>query len=131
MPYRRYMAVNLWRMLSPPPQDYPLAICDGRSVATQSGSPNALVPVETMPRREEMLGKPPKNTHNVFLFHHDPEHRWYYYPNMTPGEVLLFKLYDSTETGPWRCPHVSFSDPTVKDAAPRESYEIRSFVYFK
>ena len=131
IPYRRYMAVNLWRALTPPPQDRPLAICDARSVATQSGVPNALVQVTAMPPREEMLSEPPQGARNGFLFHFDPAHRWYYYPDMTSAEVLLFKLYDSLETGPWRCPHVSFADPTVKDAPPRESYEIRSFVYFE
>ena len=131
MPYRRYMAVNLWRALTPPPQDRPLAICDARSVATQSGVPNALVQVSVMPPREEMLSAPPQGARNGFLFHFDPAHRWYYYPDMTPGEVVLFKLYDSIETGPWRCPHVSFADPTVNDAPPRESYESRSFVYFR
>ena len=131
MPYRRYMAVNIWRALSPPPQDRPLAICDATSVATQSGVPNALVQVTTMPAREEMLSEPPEGSRNGFLFHFDPAHRWYYYPDMTTDEVVLFKLYDSLETGPWRCPHVSFADPSVKDAPPRESYEIRSFVYFE
>ena len=130
-PYRRYMAVNLWRTLTPPPQDRPLAICDARSVATQSGVPNALVQVSVMPPREEMLSEPPEGARSGFLFHFDPAHRWYYYPSMTPDEVVLFKLYDSVETGPWRCPHVSFADPTVKQAPPRESYEIRSFVYFR
>jgi len=131
MPYRRYMAINLWRALSPSPQDRPLALCDARSVTTQSGVPNALVQVTTMPPRDEMLSEPPEGSRNGFLFHFDPAHRWYYYPDMTPDEVVLFKLYDSVETGPWRCPHVSFADPTVKDAPPRESYEIRSFVYFE
>ena len=131
MPYRRFMAVNLWRELTPPPQDRPLAICDASSVVTQSGVPNALVQVTVMPPREEMLSEPPDGARNGFLFHFDPAHRWFYYPDMTPGEVVLFKLYDSIESGPWRCPHVSFADPTVKDAPPRESYEIRSFVYFE
>ncbi len=131
MPYRRFMAINLWRALSPPPQDRPLALCDARSVATQSGVPNALVQVDVMPPREEMLSEPPEGSRNGFLFHFDPAHRWYYYPDMTADEVLLFKLYDSVETGPWRCPHVSFADPTVNGVPPRESYEIRSFVYFE
>ena len=130
IPYRRYMAINLWRALTPAPQDRPLAICDARSVATQSGVANALVQVTKMPPREEMLSEPPEGARNGFLFHFDPAHRWYYYPDMTSGEVLLFKLYDSLESGPWRCPHVSFADPAVRGAPPRESYEIRSFVYF-
>jgi hypothetical protein len=126
IPYRRYMAINLWRALSPPPQDQPLAVCDARSVVTQSGAP---------PPRAEMLKAPPPNDAELphgWIFHFDPAHRWYYYPDMTRDELLLFKLYDSIESGPWRCPHASFVDPTVPaDTPPRESYEIRSFVYFR
>jgi hypothetical protein len=45
---------------------------------------------------------------------------------------LLFKLYDSEQMGPWRCPHSAFVDPSAPaDAPPRESYELRSFVYFE
>ena len=132
-PYRRFMAVNIWRSLSPPPQDRPLALCDARSVSTQSGVFNTLILVDKMPSPEDMLDAPPEGDElrNGFLFHADPAHRWYYYPDMTADEVVLFKLYDSLESGPWRCPHVSFIDPTVTGASPRESYEIRSFVYFR
>ena len=129
--YRRFMAINIWRALSPPPQDRPLAICDAASVRTQSGVPNALVQVTAMPPRQEMLSEPPADARNGFLFHFDPAHRWYYYPDMGRDEVVLFKLYDSVETGPWRCPHASFADPAAAGAPPRESYEIRSFVYFR
>lgn len=59
------------------------------------------------------------------------EHRWYYYPNMTPDELLIFKLYDSEETGAWRVPHGSFRDTTYADANGRESAEIRTVLYFK
>ncbi len=133
MPYRRFMAVNLWRSLSPPPQDRPLAICDGRSVVTQGGVFNTLMLVDAIPPPEARPSEPPPDpaARRGFLFHHDPAHLWRYYPDMGPDEVVLFKLYDSTETGPWRCPHVSFVDPTVQGAPPRESYEIRSFVYFR
>ena len=133
MPYRRYMAINLWRSLTPPPQDRPLAICDATSVSTQSGAFNTLMLVDQMPAREQMLAEPPDDPalRRGFLFHHDPNHRWFYFPDMAAEEVVLFKLYDSTEQGPWRCPHVSFADATVQGVVPRESYEIRSFVYFR
>ncbi len=133
MPYRRFMAVNIWRALTPPPQDRPLAVCDARSVVSQSGALNGLMLVDSMPSPEEILTQQPElpPSRNGFLFHFDPAHRWYHYPDMAADEVLLFKLYDSIETGPWHCPHVSFADPSVTGAQPRESYEIRSFVYFR
>ncbi len=99
IPYRRFMAVNLWRSLTPPPQDRPLAICDARSVSTQSGVFNTLMLVDRMPPREAMLQEPPDgdDLRRGFLFHHDPNHRWFYFPDMTAEEVVLFKLYDSLE----------------------------------
>ncbi len=128
------MAINLWRALSHPPQDRPLAVCDARSVATQSGAFNTLVRVDKVPDAEARM-KPPANVDALpkgWIFHYDPAHRWYYYPRMTLDELLLFKLYDSIEEDPWRCPHAAFTDPSAPaDAIPRESYEIRSFVYFE
>jgi hypothetical protein len=32
-PVRRFTQFNIWRAISPPPQDVPLAVCDARSVA--------------------------------------------------------------------------------------------------
>ncbi len=133
LPYSRFMAINIWRALSPPPQDRPLAVCDASSVRTQSGTSNTLILVDEIPPPEAMAAEAPAEAQGRqgFLFHFDPAHRWYYYPDMTADEIVLFKLYDSTETGPWRCPHASFVDPTVAGVPPRESYEIRSFVYFR
>jgi hypothetical protein len=133
--YRRFMAINLWRAISDPPQDQPLAVCDAMSVVTQSGVPNTRILVNVLPPPETMSRElPPDDAERShgWLFHFDPAHRWYYYPDMTRDELLLFKLYDSTEMGPWRCPHASFVNPAVPAGVPpRESYEIRSFLYFK
>lgn len=132
--YSRFMAVNLWRVLSEPPQDWPLAVCDGRSVGREDGVGNVMVRVDEIPDRETMLtmhipGEDQLPT--AFLFLHNPEHRWYYYPDMTPEELLAFKLYDSNESGAWRVPHGSFHDTTRPDAKVRESAEIRTVAYFK
>lgn len=132
--YSRFMAINLWRVISEPPQDWPLALCDGRSVGRVDGVGNVMVRVDEIPDMETMLtmdipGEDELPT--AFLFLHNPEHRWYYYPDMTPDELLVFKLYDSRETGAWRVPHGSFRDVTRPQAQGRESAEIRTVVYFK
>lgn len=59
-------------------------------------------------------------------------HRWVYYPHMTPGECLLFKVFDSKEDGCARfCLHTAFSDPTCPTSAPpRESIELRCIAFF-
>ena len=61
----------------------------------------------------------------------DPEHRWYYVPEMRADEVLLLKCYDSKTDGRARfAPHTAFTDPTTPpDAAPRESIELRALVF--
>lgn len=62
----------------------------------------------------------------------NPAHRWFYFPNMHTHEALLIKTYDSAEGGPARFTiHTAFDDPTAAaDAAPRQSIESRTFVFF-
>ena len=61
----------------------------------------------------------------------DPEHRWYYVPEMTADEVLLLKCYDSKTDGRARfASHTAFTDPTTPpNAPPRESIELRALVF--
>ena len=132
--YSRFMAINLWRVISDPPQDWPLALCDGRSVGREEGVHNVMVRVDEIPDMETMLtmeipGEDELPT--AFLFRFNPEHRWFYFPDMTPDELLVFKLYDSVETGAWRVPHGSFRDTTCPEASGRESAEIRTVIYFR
>lgn len=130
--FRRFVAINLWRALSAPPQDWPLALCDGRSVDPAEGVRNAMIRVGALPEKDAIpaqLADDPARP-EAFVFHFNPLHRWYYFPDMGREELLLFKLYDSNRTGAWRVPHASFADPTVRNAAPRESVEIRTVAYF-
>ena len=132
--YSRFMAVNLWRAISEPPQDWPLALCDGRSVGREDGVGNVMVRVDEIPDRETMLTMEipgEEELPTAFLFRFNPEHRWFYFPDMTPDELLVFKLYDSTETGAWRVPHGSFRDNSYPEASGRESVEIRTVIYFR
>ncbi|CAK9029394.1 Hydroxylase/desaturase CTB9 (Cercosporin toxin biosynthesis cluster protein 9) [Durusdinium trenchii] len=52
-------------------------------------------------------------------------HRWVYYPDMLPGECLVFKVFDSSTDGRARFSlHGAFQDPTSRpDAASRQSIE--------
>src|SRR2546430_10072361 len=47
--YRRFIAFSLWRVLSAPPQDMPLALCEGRSVRDDEGTHNTKVDVAEIP----------------------------------------------------------------------------------
>jgi hypothetical protein len=127
--YSRYALVNVWRTFSPPPQDWPLAVCDGRSVPEGSGIFNALVYLPELP---DMSNVPPPDPTSPggTIFKYDPNLKWYYYSNMGRDEALVFKIFDSNRKEGWRVPHAAFWNP-AKDAHPRESIEVRTVCYFK
>lgn len=130
--FRRFIASSCWRAFSDPPQDWPLAVCDWQSVAPAEGTPNVMVVVDKLPDRDAMYG--PLEGEDAMpaasVFHFSPNHRWWYFPNMTRDEVLLLKFYDSDQTRAWRTPHTAFRDPTYPNARTRCSIEFRSFAFF-
>jgi len=131
-PYQRFLYTSFWRAFSPPPQDYPLALCDGNSVGDEEGVPNTLFVVDQIPEREEMLKPVPDERQRIAaaIFHHNPNHRWWYFSNMTRDEALLVVFHDSRRIRPWRVPHTAFHDSSRPGALPRESIEFRSVAYF-
>ncbi|MCP4330867.1 MAG: methyltransferase [Alphaproteobacteria bacterium] len=114
----RFAIVNVWRPIAGPVRSSPLALCDARSVADTD-----LVPSER--RAWDRIGE-------VYQVLFNPQHRWYYFPDMARDEALLIKTYDSERSGPARSAvHTAFEDPTTPaDAAPRESIESRTLVFF-
>jgi hypothetical protein len=113
----RVQVINLWRPIRGPLRDAPLAVCDARSVA-----PGDLVPSDLV--YQNRVGETYAVTYN-------PEHRWFYVPEMQPDEALLLKCFDSKTDGRARfLPHTAFEDPTAPaDALPRESIELRTLVF--
>jgi hypothetical protein len=60
-----------------------------------------------------------------------PAHRWYYFSEMQPEEVLLIRVHDSANDGRARLSfHTSFENPLTPSAPPRESIEVRALVFF-
>jgi hypothetical protein len=132
-PFKRYLYMSFWRTFSPPPQDYPLALCDGNTVGDDEGVPNTMFVVDEIPEREEML-RPMADEDKAIaaaIFRHSPRHRWWYFSNMTRDEVLLFVFHDSRRVRPWRVPHTAFQDTSRPQARTRESIELRSVAYFR
>ena len=113
----RVQIINIWRPIRGPLWDTPLAVCDARTVR-----PEQLVASDLV--YANRIGE----TYSVVF---DPEHRWYYAPQMRADEALLLKCYDSRTDGRARfAPHSAFTDPTAPpDAPPRESIEIRALVF--
>ena len=113
----RFQIVNVWRPLVDPVEDFPLALCDARSL-----NPLDLIDSERRARN---------HTGEIQLAVHDAAHRWCYFPQMRPDEVLLFKTFDSKNGGRNNCSihsAIRLADAPV-DAKPRESIETRAFIF--
>jgi hypothetical protein len=131
--FKRFIATSFWRTFSEPPQDWPLALCDGRSVGADEGVGNVLVVVDKRPTDEELRTPLPPEMEKTAaaVFRYSPNHRWWYYPNMTRDEVLFFKFHDSDQSKAWRTPHTAFHDHTYPNAKERKSIEVRSVAFFE
>ncbi|HXS28240.1 MAG TPA: CmcJ/NvfI family oxidoreductase [Steroidobacteraceae bacterium] len=131
--YSRFLYSSFWRAFSEPPQDTPLAVCDGRSVRAEEGTTNTMFVVDNIPDESTMLG-PMQNEDQVpgaAIFHFSPAHRWWYFSRMTRDEAIVVKFHDSDRARVWRTPHTAFRDPTFPDAKPRHSIEFRTIAYFE
>jgi hypothetical protein len=120
---QRLVGYNIWRALSPAPQDVPLAVCDARTVSRTDLVPADGVYDEGDPSTWWEL--------EAYLLRYNPQHRWLYFRDMQPDEVLVFRAYDNAPS--WRAavPHTAFDDPSCPpDAVPRMSVEARAFAVF-
>jgi hypothetical protein len=62
---------------------------------------------------------------------YNPDHRWFYYAEMEPTEVLLSKQADARPGHTRQVPHTSFVDPDQpEDVPPRRSIETRILAIF-
>ncbi len=129
--YRRALLTSVWRVFTPPPQDWPLALCDYTSVGPGEGLDNRLYFVDEIPADRYAEMPPDAPGTSGFEFHYSPAHQWWYFPGMTRDEVLFFKFNDSDHERAWRVPHSAFRDPTVHGARPRHSIEFRTVAYFE
>jgi hypothetical protein len=115
---RRFAIVQVWRAINQPIQSNPLALADARTV-----SPEDLLVAE---RRY------PNRVGQTYRLRYNPNHRWFYFPQMRRDEAIVFKVYDSATDGRARfTPHTSFEDAsTPAGAPPRQSIEARAFAFF-
>jgi hypothetical protein len=119
--YSRYAMYNMWRAVSPPPQDIPLAVCDAQSISLDDE-----ITVKAVSSERSGLV-----IHNTTGYRHNPRHRWHYYSNMTRDEVIIFKAHDTDATRSVRVPHTAFTDPSCPSGVPtRASVEARALALF-
>jgi hypothetical protein len=115
----RVQVINLWRPIRGPVRDTPLAMLDGTTVKKADLVASDLIY--------------PGRSGETYSVKYNPDHRWFYFPDMMPDEAILLKCYDSATDGRTRFgPHTAFVDPTTPpEAPPRESIELRTLVFHK
>jgi hypothetical protein len=112
----RWAIYNLWRVMTPPPQSMPLALCDASSIAAADEVETTVI--MAYPDRDRVATQ-------TTLYHPNAAHRWYYFSDMEPDEVLIFKSHDSDPARARRVPHSAFVDDGSPDGAVRVSVETR------
>jgi len=119
---RRAAQFNVWRALSPPPQDVPLALCDARSLQSDD-----LIFADAVFDKDGVA---------LFQFEglvlrHNPAQRWAYFADLHDDEVIVFKTHDTDPLRAHHVPHGAFDDPGVDpDAPPRASIEMRGTCFW-
>lgn len=149
-----YQLVNIWRPIENPATDFPLAVIDWRTT-----TPEDFIPVDLLyPKRaegeddiddrgKEALPLEHSNTSTegyqakgeTFGVAPSDKHKFYYYKDMTPEEVMFIKCFDSdSETLKGNkgiahaTPHTAFIDPQTPENAPgRQSIEARTLIFYE
>jgi hypothetical protein len=98
-----------------PLQMKPLAICDPNTVDRKDHVPNALAGLATVGGADTRLA----------TIKYNPNQKWYYYPEMTNDEVMVFKQFeyfkdiDVSEDKERTCFHAAFDHPSTPENVER------------
>ncbi len=117
--HRRYQFVNIWMPILHSVEESPLAMVDMTSAQAADFHKLKLIY--------------PDRVGELAAISYNPDHRWYFFPNMTPSEAILLKVYDSRSPGALSgVPHSAVDDPTTSvNARLRTSIEIRTIIFFE
>jgi cephamycin C biosynthesis protein len=138
-PYKRFQLINVWRPILNKVYDYPLAVCDARSLDVV----NDLVPTT-------LIYAAPNPNGETYSVTYNDKHKWWFWSEMTPNDVMLLKCYDSasralthvkTSTADVQeselrdvagmTPHTAFLDKEgAKKDVGRHSIEVRALVFY-
>lgn len=124
---KRFSIINVWRSMNSVIQEWPLAVCDARTINNSLlYSTVRQAPIRAEPSFE--YSRASETRHAAY----DADNKWFYFPNMDRNEALLFKNYDTLTDGTARYSmHTAFEDPnTPANPAPRESIESRVFAFY-
>lgn len=115
---RRFAFFNVWKPIHRVVEERPLAMCD----------------VTTSPSEDffKLYLRYRDRTGENYVMRHSPKHKWWYFPKMSPEQVIILKTYESETDGRARfVGHTAFEDPNSPPDAPvRESVEIRTIAFY-
>lgn len=113
---------NVWRALSAPPQDVPLAVCEAGSIAHAD-----FIPADAVFDKDGRI----EFTFEALLLRFNAAQRWAHFSGMRSDEALIFKTHDTDMSVAHCVPHGAFDDPGCPhDAPPRASIEMRGIAYW-
>jgi hypothetical protein len=117
-PRGRLIGINTWRALSAPPQDRPLALCDRTTVSSED---LVEAPIIAGPMRL-----------NAVHSRYSGRHRFCWWSNMQPDELLVFVQYEEGLGSNSTVLHTAFSDPRCPaGAVQRQSIEARAYAFIE
>ncbi|KAF1998236.1 methyltransferase [Amniculicola lignicola CBS 123094] len=113
----RVQMINVWRPLTEPVQDWPLATMD-----YQTAKETDMHPCDLLKGVSEERGQ-------TATFTQAEDQKWYYLSNQKSNEVTMIKIWDTLDGASKFCAHAAFNHPSAPvDATPRESVEVRCLV---
>ncbi len=113
-----YVWYNTWQPFDHPVQNNPLACIDWQSLPLG----DVIDYFYTGRGQDSLVAAPVYN----------PEHRWWYFPQMETDEVLVTTQLDSRPGHAVYCPHTSFDVPdSAPGSLPRRSVETRLLAVFE
>jgi hypothetical protein len=114
-PFSRMAVYQTWQVISPPPHDSTLAFVDSRTVTAADFVFNDCHFGTSNTVWDDFESR---------IARFSPDHRWYYFSNIEPDEVLVFKGYDTANTNGDNYIHGAIDNP-ADDVLPRSSVESR------
>jgi len=124
------IVVGLWKPanMTTPVVDYPLAVMDASTFHKDQ-----VIPLFGSIRQTTIKQESQDIKFVSGSLKYSAQQRWYYYPNQTSEEVLVFRHYTNEKNGePFACPHTSFTEPNFPREAPsRQSVETRVGIILK
>lgn len=114
---RDYAWFNIWEPFDRPAEKSQLAIIDGASTEHDDFAEYQF----SAAAERGYAALPVRN----------PNHRFYYFSSMHPGEAAIFTQYDTRQGRPKVCPHTAFYHPEFPDDHQgRRSVEYRALAVF-